>query len=1098
MSIIRSFAQSIDLYIASRAPLDTDGEKLPRRHFEETVSDIHDLVHKRAFELSDLPAYIDALKNANGVGLDDRELLLEKVLVLMSRLENLPLSMKFQKAVITLLYDDLPHPPSSYVRTIQSNPPVPTPLAQDVDYAFRSADGSNYNPSFPTMGMAGTPYARSVPATRSIPKHVLPEPGLVFDTLLRREKEFTPHPDGVSSLFFAFADLVIHSIFHTRHGDAMINDTSSYLDLSILYGDSESQQNKVRKNDGTGRLHNDVFSDRRLLYMPPASGALLVLLSRNHNYIAEKLLDINENGTFSNPPPTNPVNRKKQDDEIFHRTRLVNCGYFMQIILGDYVGVILGLARDGSDWRLEPLMNVREPDHEVLPRGAGNVVSVEFNLLYRWHSTLSQQDAAWTDGLFKKLLNGKEPSKVTKEDFRDAAHEHFIPRGDDDVKKWTFGGLARDTSGRFKDDDLAEIIQNATENIAGAFQARGIPESLRIVEILAMEQAREWGTCSLNEFRKFLGLRPYKTFKEWNSDEKIHKAAAGLYKDIDNLELHVGLQAEEAKNPGPGAGLCPGYTISRAILADAVVLSRGDRFMTTEMTPHNFTSWGYNDCQYDKKDGSFGGLLTKLLFRTLPDHYPTGSAYAHFPFLVPESMKKQAAINTKISKAYIWTRPAKPSRTITVNKYDDVKQVLSEKRFLSGYDERLLKISRQAVVDEEEAAFFVGRERLSVGKRNVELLLPLSEHHDGTWANYFVEEALSLIKEKSFLHAGDHQTKYVDIVRDVINLLPVHWISEQILGLPLKTITNPHGAWYEQEVYTMFADVGRYVFMNLDPADDWHLRESATECFAKVDGFVQPHLRSNGSGLSITDSLHHQGIETYHSHAFLRQAQAANKDAKKSELSAFAFAAVVPTAAHFSQAIAHIVDFFLDDDKRQAREDIVRLAALPHDKDAIAKIMGYAREALRINPPVSGVYRTAGELVDVGGVRVEAGERLFASVVDANLDTTEFGPNPTSPSYSRRVEKAGILGLGEHGLLSSKFFESTVPQVLGTILGLKDISRGPDLSGNFASFTEKLHGSPMQLYINAEAQVTPFPESLIIQVWVTPTFTKPALTVLSV
>ena len=47
--------------------------------------------------------------------------------------------------------------------------------------------------------------------------------------------------------------------------------------------------------------------------------------------------------------------RMKQDDEIFERTRLVNCGFFMQVILGDYVGAILGLVRDGLDWRLDPL-----------------------------------------------------------------------------------------------------------------------------------------------------------------------------------------------------------------------------------------------------------------------------------------------------------------------------------------------------------------------------------------------------------------------------------------------------------------------------------------------------------------------------------------------------------------------------------------------------------------------------------------------------------------------------------------------------------------------------------------------------------------------
>lgn len=47
-----------------------------------------------------------------------------------------------------------------------------------------------------------------------------------------------------------------------------------------------------------------------------------------------------------------------------------------------------------------------------------------------------------------------------------------------------------------------------------------------------------------------------------------------LYKHPDNIELYVGLQAEEAKPVVDGAGLCPGYTISRAILSDAICLTR--------------------------------------------------------------------------------------------------------------------------------------------------------------------------------------------------------------------------------------------------------------------------------------------------------------------------------------------------------------------------------------------------------------------------------------------------------------------------------------------------------------------------------------------
>ena len=51
---------------------------------------------------------------------------------------------------------------------------------------------------------------------------------------------------GISSLFFAFADLIIHSIFNTNARDPTINDNSSYLDLSPLYGSSEAQVDAVR------------------------------------------------------------------------------------------------------------------------------------------------------------------------------------------------------------------------------------------------------------------------------------------------------------------------------------------------------------------------------------------------------------------------------------------------------------------------------------------------------------------------------------------------------------------------------------------------------------------------------------------------------------------------------------------------------------------------------------------------------------------------------------------------------------------------------------------------------------------------------------
>jgi linoleate 10R-lipoxygenase len=199
----------------------------------------------------------------------------------MSRLpQDSDFSWKLQQFVVGLLYKGLPHHPAS---SLALSPIEGTIHAvQGVRYTYRSADGSDYNPLFPSLGRAGTPYAHSVPSVRNPSLFRLPEPSLVFDALLQRD-EFIPHPGGLSSLFFAFANLIVHTIFNTNHSDWTINNASSYLDLSALYGSSEQQVNAVRKNDGTGKLWEDVFADSRLLYMPPSVGALLILFSRNHN-----------------------------------------------------------------------------------------------------------------------------------------------------------------------------------------------------------------------------------------------------------------------------------------------------------------------------------------------------------------------------------------------------------------------------------------------------------------------------------------------------------------------------------------------------------------------------------------------------------------------------------------------------------------------------------------------------------------------------------------------------------------------------------------------------------------------------------------------
>lgn len=112
--------------------------------------------------------------------------------------------------------------------------------------------------------------------------------GLVYCVLSHLTLPYYKHSEfsgGLSSLTFAFGTLVIHSIFYTDHTPPPIrNKTSSYFNLSPLYGDLESETDHVRdKSHGQGLLHPDSFADSRVLFLPPAAAVLLVLFNRNHN-----------------------------------------------------------------------------------------------------------------------------------------------------------------------------------------------------------------------------------------------------------------------------------------------------------------------------------------------------------------------------------------------------------------------------------------------------------------------------------------------------------------------------------------------------------------------------------------------------------------------------------------------------------------------------------------------------------------------------------------------------------------------------------------------------------------------------------------------
>lgn len=238
---------------------------------------------------------------------------------------------------------------------------------------------------FPDWGKAHTPYARSVRPDTLQPGS-LPDPGVIFDNLFAR-KTYKEHPNRVSSILYYWASLIIHDLFQTDHQDFNISQTSSYLDLSTLYGDDQEDQNNIRTFKD-GLIKPDCFMESRVLGMPPGCGVLLIMFNRFHNFVAEQLAAINENGKFTKPAENLPAEAaekawKKYDHDLFNTARLVTCGLYMNITLLDYLRTIVNLNRSNTTWTLDPRTEMgRTVMGEVAaPRGGGNQVSCEFNLV---------------------------------------------------------------------------------------------------------------------------------------------------------------------------------------------------------------------------------------------------------------------------------------------------------------------------------------------------------------------------------------------------------------------------------------------------------------------------------------------------------------------------------------------------------------------------------------------------------------------------------------------------------------------------------------------------------------------------------------------
>ncbi len=1071
------------LFEAAAAPVPDqtgDGSKLSPEDetFFDKIEDAIGEVASLSFANSKTLIKVQQEKMEGGIT-NDKTYLMEGLIRTAAALpDNSNMQNEITNKLITQLWNDLQHPPKSYLGD---------------QYQYRSADGSHNSLAHPQIGAAGTPYARTVnPSTMQTPAR--PDPGLVFDSIMTR-KHAELHPNRVSSMLFYLASIIVHDCFRTNRTDSAISDTSSYLDLAPLYGSNQQEQDRMRTHKD-GKLKPDCFSEARLLFFPPGVGALLIMFNRFHNYTVENLAEINEANRFKKPQPEPPKQTgdakadkvareqyddawKKYDNDLFQTGRLITCGLYVNIILIDYVRTILNLNQTDHNWQLNPRIDIKD-----VPMGCGNQVSAEFNLVYRWHSSVSNRDEEWTKNVLQDMFGKSvDPTTIRMEDYMGLLGKAYGNIDADPLKR-PFADLSRNKDGSLPDGPLVDILASSIEDCANSFGPNRVPAVFRAIEILGIKQAREWNLGSLNEFRKYFKLKPHRTFADITSDTYVQDQLKHLYDHPDRVELYPGIVVEDAKQPmASGSGLCPPSTVSRAILSDAVALVRGDRFYTQDYNPKSLTNWGYRLAESNSGIDN-GCVFYKLFLRAFPRHFKYNSVYAHYPFTIPSQMQIYLT-RLKKDHLYEYSKPLYVPPPHLIKEYKLGTAIMQNKdTFKITWGGAMEYLMGPAAKD----FMLAGDGQKNADSRElVHNALYISDW-DKEVRSFYASKTAQLLKDKS---AKIAQFNQVDIIRDVGNLAHVHFCAELFM-LPLKTPERPRGVFSEAELYLIMSSVFALIFFDFDPASSFPLHVMAYKATHLLGQLVEDNVKALSKHGIVSALIQfiwpEETVLKHYGKHMIERLLASGMDPKQ-----LVWGHILGTAggmvSNQGQLFAQIIEFFLLGDGKQHWADVQRLA-LDDSEENFETLMHYMLEAGRLNGETGVLRRVATDTTLSSSehnsrsskkLNLKAGETLFVNLRAASHDPAAF-PQPDKVDLTRPLDSYVHLGYGPHQCLGLPMVRISLTTMLREVAKLKGLRAAPGPQGRIKKVVQKAPGEtqpgkyPYHAYLTGDWDMYfPFP-----------------------
>ena len=366
--------------------------------------------------------------------------------------------------------------------------------------------------------------------SRHLPPKPLPEPPLpdvdtAADLFMRRGETLLCPKSTVTFAYFAqwFTDAFLRSD-RSIPRDPRRTNSNHEIDLCSIYGLKPENTRTLRAHEG-GRLKSQTIAGAEHMPYLTDGGRIKPEFEGLSVLRYDQLSDEQKSTLFATGSDTTNTqlgflmmntlflrehNRIAglladeypgwDDDRLYATARNVMIVLLLKIVIDEYINHI-------APYHFKFFVDAEAFTNEAWYRN--NWMSIEFNLLYRWHSLIpSQLRAAGED-----------------RPIRDTLYASRLLTGN----------------------RLADLFQEASLQRAGRVGLRNTDPELRETEVKSLQQARGVMLAPFNDYRELCRFPRATEFDQLTGDPETQAAVREVYGTVDRLEFYTGLFTEDPR-----------------------------------------------------------------------------------------------------------------------------------------------------------------------------------------------------------------------------------------------------------------------------------------------------------------------------------------------------------------------------------------------------------------------------------------------------------------------------------------------------------------------------------------------------------------------